>query len=58
MQLYLNNTIAWGTWLAQEVEHVTLELRVLSLSPMLDMETTNLLNNSIAQKHAEYMLDS
>ena len=27
-----------GTWLAQLIEHVTLGLRVLSLSPMLGIE--------------------
>lgn len=29
-----------GTWLVQAVEHVTLELGVVSLSPELDMEPT------------------
>ena len=24
----------WGTWLAQLVEHMTLDLRIVSLSPM------------------------
>ena len=30
----------WGTWLAQTVEHVTLDLKVMSLSPMLGVEIT------------------
>ena len=29
---------AWGTWLAQSAEHVTLDLRVMSSSPTLGME--------------------
>ena len=30
----------WGTWLAQLVEHMTLDLGVVSLSPMLGVELT------------------
>ena len=30
----------WGCWLAQTVEHVTLDLRVVSLSPTLRVEFT------------------
>ena len=30
----------WGTWLAQSVEHATLDLGILSLSPMLGVEIT------------------
>ena len=29
-----------GTWLAQSLEHATLDLRVVSLSPMLGVEIT------------------
>lgn len=29
-----------GTWLAQAVGHVTFDLSVMGLSPMLDVETT------------------
>ena len=29
-----------GTWLAQSVEHLTLDLGVMSLSPMLGAELT------------------
>ena len=32
--------INWGIWLAQSVEHATLDLRVVSLSPTLGMEIT------------------
>ena len=28
----------WGAWLAQSVEHATLDLRIVSLSPMLGVE--------------------
>ena len=31
---------SWGSWLAQLVEHVTLDLWVLSLSPMSGVEPT------------------
>ena len=31
---------ARGAWLAQSVEHATLDLRVVSSSPTLDMEPT------------------
>ena len=31
---------AWGAWLAQSVEHMTLDLRVVHLSSVLDIETT------------------
>lgn len=30
----------WGTWLVHVVEHATLGLRMVSSSPMLDMEPT------------------
>lgn len=30
----------WSTWLARSEEYVTLDLRVVSLSPMLDIEIT------------------
>ena len=30
----------WGAWMAQLVEHVTLDLRVMSSSPTLGMEPT------------------
>ena len=30
----------WGAWLAQSVERGTLDLRVVSLSPMLGIEIT------------------
>ena len=30
----------WGGWLAQSVENETLDLRVVSSSPMLHLETT------------------
>ena len=30
----------WGAWLAQSVKHVTLDLRVVSSSPMLGIELT------------------
>ena len=32
--------LAWGTWLAKSVEHATVNLRVMSLSPMLGEEFT------------------
>ena len=32
--------VFWGTWLPQSVEHGTVDLRVVSLSPMLDVEIT------------------
>ena len=28
----------WGAWLAQSEEHVTLDLRIMSSSPMLGIE--------------------
>ena len=31
---------SWGSWLAQSEERVTLDLRVVRLSPMLDVEIT------------------
>ena len=30
----------WGAWLAESVQHVTLDLRVVSSSPRLGMELT------------------
>ena len=33
-------SIPQGSWLAQWVEHVTLNLRVVSLSPLLSIEIT------------------
>ena len=30
----------WGAWLAQSGEHATLDLRVVSSSPILGMEPT------------------
>ena len=30
----------WGTWLAQSVEHVTLDLRVVSSCPTLGVKIT------------------
>ena len=30
----------WGTWLAQSIEHVTLDLGVVSSSPTLGIEIT------------------
>lgn len=30
----------WGAWLAQLEEHITFDPRVVSLSPMLDVEMT------------------
>ena len=33
-------TEKWDTWLAQLVEHATLDLRVVSLSPVLGIELT------------------
>ena len=36
----LIKTQSWGTWLALSVEHVTLDLGVLSSSPMLGIELT------------------
>ena len=32
--------VVWGTWLAQLVEHVTVDLRIMSLSPTLGMVPT------------------
>ena len=34
------NSLNHGAWLAQSVEHVTLDLRVISLDPMLGVEIT------------------
>ena len=34
------NQKSWGVWLAQSVEHVTLDLGVVSSSPTLDVEIT------------------
>ena len=32
--------MSWGAWLAQLVEHVTFDLGVMSLNPMLGAEIT------------------
>ena len=32
--------MSWGTWLVQLVEHMTLDFRVVSPSPMLGVELT------------------
>ena len=40
-----------GSWLAQSVEHETLEVVVVSLSPMLDIETKKFYGRS-AGRHA------
>ena len=39
-QLLVLKTFYWGAWLAQLVERVTLQLRVVSLSPTLGIEIT------------------
>ena len=36
----LKSVLIWGVWLAHLVEHVTVDLRVVSLSPMLGVEIT------------------
>ena len=38
--LFSKKTIWRGAWLAQSVEHVTLDLRVVSASPTLGIEIT------------------
>ena len=35
-----NTAREWGGWLAQSVEHVTLDVGVISLSPTLGVEFT------------------
>lgn len=48
-----------GAWLAQLVEHVTLNLREMSLSPMLVMEPTYLhkqINKEINEQHMKVFL--
>ena len=40
MQMEFKNRQNRGTWLAQLVEHVTLDLRVVSSSPMVGVEIT------------------
>ena len=37
---YIKKIIWWGTWLAQSEEHMSLDLRVVSSSPMLGVEIT------------------
>ena len=37
---YLKAPTIWGTWLAQLEDRATLDLRVMSLSPMLGVEIT------------------
>jgi len=37
----LTNIESWGAWLAQLVEHATLDLRVVNSSPMLSIEITS-----------------
>lgn len=37
-RLYLKRYKYWRAWLAQSVEHLTLDLRVLSLRPILGIE--------------------
>ena len=44
-QFYIHSKIkqklqSWGAWLAHSVQHVTLDLRVMSSSPMLGVEPT------------------
>ena len=34
------NYFLWGAWLALSEEHATLDLRIMSLSPMLGVEIT------------------
>lgn len=45
IQVYLQNPhtdhVIWGAWLAQLVEHATLDLRVVSSSLMLSMAPTS-----------------
>lgn len=36
----LENNLFWGTWLVQSLGHITLDPKVVNLSPMLDMELT------------------
>ena len=36
---YIKKAFSGGFWLAQMEDHGTVDLRVMSLSPMLDMET-------------------
>ena len=33
-------TVVWDTWLAWSVQHVTLDLGVVNLSPMLHVDIT------------------
>ena len=40
LKMKSKNTFIRGMWLAQLVEHVTLDLGVVSLSPMLGIEIT------------------
>lgn len=40
METVLRIDLKRGGWLAQPLEHVTLELRVVSLSPILGVELT------------------
>ena len=38
MDIHSKPSNYWGTWLAQLVEHTTLDLRVMSSSSMVDVE--------------------
>ena len=40
LSLILKITDTWDAWLAQSVEHATLDLRAVSSTPMLGVEIT------------------
>ena len=40
INMYIKGIFIWGAWLAQSEEHVSLDLGVVSSSPMLGVEIT------------------
>ena len=45
--------IFWGAWLAQSLEHATLDLRVMSSSPMLVIEVTLKKKKRISEDYSQ-----
>ena len=52
----LRNKSFWGAWLAESEEHVTLDLKVLNLSPTLGVEITKKNNYILKRKKSYYCL--
>ena len=49
-----SESVGWrGTWLAQSVERVTLDLRIVSLSPMLGVEVTLKISKNLKKRKKE-----